>query len=407
MTKTLEDSIVAVFGYFIDDPLIGENYFGALRQNDFLDAGGSLINRVLALDFVVVTDELEFIKDWKFPEDGIFFTSIEFPLEIDLDAESYTVRITEDWTPSFESNVLRFTSGNGEAIGAETIIDNKLLQVDYASPIPFEPIDPRLYYTANPSFNTFAVNFSSDQGTYKEGTVYTFGLDFQLPITDTPPTDPATPPDEISANWIDPVTGQNLNDNLANGSLAEGMYRGRRDQFGLARNFSSDDEITLNVKNSEKFDSITGNTTYSIIYHSRGINAQQAIDRRQFLSSKSFDVNEGEKARVSFNRYELKEFNALGKSKFSLYDWDSGETVKTFNVRNSKSSPRGAGNAKFKGLYEQDFALGSLTEVTEDSFVALPLAGLGSRVPDADSFFDQYLMPDVKAEFFSNFSDLI
>ena len=107
-----------------------------------------------------------------------------------------------------------------------------------------------------------------------------------------------------------------------------------------------------------------------------------------------------------FNRDELKEFNALGKSKFSLYDWDSDEIVKTFNVRNSKTSARGTGNAKFKGLYGQDFALGSLTELTEDSFAALS-PGVGSRVSETDSFFDQYLMPDIKAEFFGEISDLI
>ena len=401
MASSLIGSTIGVSGGFIDDPLIGENYFGALDFDAFEEAGGLVGNTFVVIAFdgpFSPANELKFNVDYKLPE-NTFFGNVQrdIPLEIDLDADRYTIRVYEDWTPTFESNVVRFTVD-----GAETIIDNKLLQVDYASPIPFQPVEPKLYYTGN----SIAVNFSSGQGTYKEGTVYTFGLDFQLPVTDTPPTEPATPPDEISANWIDPVTGQNLNDNLANGSLAEGMYRGRRDRFGLARNFSSDDEITLNVKNSEKFDSITGNTTYSIIYHSRGIDAQQAIDRGQFLSSKSFDVNEGEKARVAFDRDELKEFNALGKSKFSLYDWDSNEIVKAFNVRNSKSSARGAGNAKFKGLYEQDFALGSLTESTEDSFAALS-PGLGLHVSETDSFFDQYFMPDIKAEFFGNISDLI
>ena len=250
MSANLEGNTILIGGWFLDDPFVGENYFGALYDDVFVELGGQAGNKwiVLKPDPTIPVDELEFKTDIKLPDQGSFLDP-EFrtlPVDIDFDANTYSIRVNEDWSPYFESHVMRF-----RVLGAETIIGNKLLQVDYASPIPFEPVDPKLYYTENPSFNTFAVNFGSAQGTIKEGTVYKFGLDFQLPLTDTPPTDPATPPDEISANWIDPVTGQNLNDNLANGSLAEGMYRGRRDQFGLARNFSSDDEITLNVKNSE------------------------------------------------------------------------------------------------------------------------------------------------------------
>lgn len=401
MPASLIDSFVFISGGFADDPLTGSNYFGALELEAFQEAGG--FAPFLSLDPISPAEEPEFNVDITLPEQVILVADINLPLEIDLDASTYAIRVTEDWTPIYESNVVRF-----QPQGAEVITDNKLLEVNYTNPIPFDPVNPKPYYSSKAGIlNAFAVNFSSQQGTIKQGTEYVFGLDFQLPLTDRPSADPTPLPDKISVNWIDPVTGQNLTNNLANGSLVEGMYRGKRDRFGFARKFSLDEQVTLTVKNSRKFDSITGSTTYSIVYHKHGIDARQAIDEAAFLSSKSFTVNEGEKARVSFDRDELKEFEALGNGRFSLYDWDSGEVVKTISFKNSKTLVGDAGNGKCDAFHGQDFGLRTLPEFKADFGTASFTSRFESLIPGIDSSSEARLMFNSNSESLNTFGGLI